>query len=190
MAQTDAVRWNKRYQETRGNWSQPARPFLVENAHLLPARGVALDLAMGMGQNSQFLLDRGLDVVGVDISITAALHARERCPRLMAAVADLEHYRFPASAFDVVLNLYFLQREWFAEFSGLLKPGGILVFETLARPMRTVRPDLNPAHLLEPGELRAAFAGWEILVYREGWVESDHGHQKAVASLIARRPSG
>ena len=190
MAQSDAIRWNKRYQEARGDWHQAARPFLVENARLLPEHGLALDLAMGMGQNSQFLLERGLEVIGVDISIIAARLASQRCPRLMAAVADLEHYRFPPAAFDVILNLYFLERNWFYEYSRLLKPGGVLVFETLASLMRTVKPELNPAHLLEPGELRAAFAGWDILVYREGWVESAHGHQKAVASMIARRPTG
>lgn len=190
MAQSDAIRWNKRYKEARSDWYQSARPFLVENARLLPKRGLALDLAMGMGQNSQFLLERGLDVIGVDISITAAQYARQRCAQLMAAVADLEHSRFPSAAFDVVLNLYFLERNWFREYSRLLKPGGVLVFETLASPMRTIKPELNPAHLLEPGELRSAFEGWDILVYREGWVASDHGHQKAVASMIARRPAG
>jgi hypothetical protein len=50
-----------------------------------------------------------------------------------------------------------------------------------------MRPDLPPDFLLQPGELRQAFRDWEIMLYREGWIASDHGTQKAVASLIARR---
>jgi SAM-dependent methyltransferase len=188
MAHNDAERWNKRYQQAGPDAYPDPRSFLVEYSHLLPRRGLALDLAMGAGQNAAYLVERGLEVVGLDISLTALMQARKRCPGIMAAVVDLEHYSVPGTRFDVLLNLYYLQREWFAEFERILKPGGLLVLETLLHSMQEQRPDLDPRHLLQPGELRGAFAAWDILVYREGWVTSDHGHQKAVASLIARRP--
>ena len=54
--------------------------------------------------------------------------------------------------------------------------------------MLQLQPDLDPSHLVEEGELTLAFKGWDILIQREGWVVSDHGNQKATASLIARLP--
>ncbi|HEY9088578.1 MAG TPA: class I SAM-dependent methyltransferase [Anaerolineaceae bacterium] len=187
MARSDAQRWNQRYQAA-SDWNAKPRSFLVQHAHLLPERGLALDLAMGMGQNAAFLVKRGLQVIGLDISLTAVSAAKQRCPEIMAAVVDLEEYRLSGGQFDLLLDLYFLDRAWFPEFWKLVKPGGLLVIETLTLEMLAERPDLDPRHLLQPGELRAVFQGWEILVYREGSIHSDHGHQKAVAGLIARRP--
>lgn len=187
MARSDAQRWNQRYQAADDWYAQP-RSFLVQHAHLLPERGLALDLAMGMGQNAAFLVKRGLQVIGLDISLTAVSAAKQRCPEIMAAVVDLEQYRLSRAQFDLLLDLYYLDRAWFAEFWNLVKPGGLLVMETLTLEMLAERPDLDARHLLQPGELRAAFQEWEILVYREDSIRSDHGHQKSVASLIARRP--
>ena len=52
----DAQRWNNRYQqETRYNrFSQP-RPFLRQHLWRLPASGLALDAAMGLGGNAGLL---------------------------------------------------------------------------------------------------------------------------------------
>ena len=69
-----------------------------------------------------------------------------------------------------------------------LRPGGILVIETLSQEMGAMRPDIDPQYLLQPGELQAAFSDWRILAYREGWVETETRHPKAVASLVACRP--
>ena len=67
--------------------------------------------------------------------------------------------------------------------------GGMLVFETLTQAMRTKMPDVDPAYLLQPGELRHAFADWDILVYREGWTSPGDAWHRASASLVARRPA-
>jgi hypothetical protein len=90
--------------------------------------------------------------------------------------------------FDLIVNLYYLDRGLWPLYRSAIKRGGLLIFETLLRDMLTRQPEINRHFLLEPGELRAAFADWQILEYQEGWVRSDHGHEKAVASLIARRP--
>jgi tellurite methyltransferase len=189
MSIEDAERWNARYQEDeRYLGDVPPRRFLVENAGSLPRQGLALDAAMGLGGNAGFLLERGLQVVGVDISWVAARQAKRRLPGLMAAVADLTRFRLPDEHFDVILNFYYLQRELWAKYRQMLRPGGILVIETLTQEMVGIRPDIDPQFLLYPGELRTAFDDWQILAYREGWVESETRHPKAVASLIASRP--
>ena len=133
MATDDAVRWNRRYQSAPAGWFANPRSFLVEHLDLLPKRGLALDLAMGPGQNAAILVDRGLEVIGVDVSSSAVQLAKARSPRIMAAIVDLNHFYLPSHHFDVVLNFYYLQRSMFPEFARILKPGGFLVFETLTR---------------------------------------------------------
>jgi tellurite methyltransferase len=189
MPSEDAERWNARYQEDeRYAGDPPPRRFLVENAACLPLSGQALDAAMGLGGNAAFLLERGLQVVGVDVSWVAVRQARARLPGLMAAVADLTRFPLPDERFDVILNFYYLNRDLWAQYHRALRPGGILVIETLTQEMHSLRPDIDPSYLLHPGELKAAFGDWQILAEREGWVESGTRHPKAVASLIARRP--
>ncbi len=188
MTIEDAARWNQRYDNQPRGWFSNPRSFLVEHLNLLPKQGLALDLAMGVGQNATLLVEHGLEVIGIDISTSAVRQAKAREPRIMAVVADLERFQLPSAQFDVILNFYYLQRKSYLDFARLLKPGGWLIFETLTLPMRSIKPEIEPEHLLREGELIEAFHGWEIVEYREGWVTSDHGNQKAVASLIARRP--
>jgi len=189
MPVEDAERWNARYREDKRYLGElPPRGFLVENAAYLPPRGLALDAAMGLGGNAGFLMERGLHVVGVDVSWVAARQAKRRLPRLMAVVADLTRFHLPEDRFDIILNFYFLQRDLWPQYRRALRPGGILVIETLTQEMHEIRPDIDLQYLLGKGELRVAFSDWQILTYREGWVESETRHPKAVASLIARNP--
>jgi len=187
MPLEDAIRWDQRYQDRSAKFESP-RSFLIQNISLLPDRGLALDVAMGLGQNASALLARGLQVIGVDISITALRQAKQAYPNLMAFQADLARFHFPPQKFDVILNFYYLQRDLLSRYTKLLKPGGILVLETLTRHMLTHRPDTPTQYLLEEGELRRTFQDWDILVYNEGWSKSDHGNHKAVASIVARLP--
>lgn len=188
MSSADAVRWNRRYlEQARATFAAP-RPFLLEQAYRLPLQGWALDLAMGLGGNAGYLLARGLQVVGIDIADVAVRQAKARLPQLMAVIADLYRFTLPVATFDVVLDFYFLQRDLWPHMLRTLRPGGILIMETLTQSQRAIQPDIDPAYLLQPGELHAAFAGLETLVYREGWVDGDHGHRRAVASLVARAP--
>ncbi len=70
----------------------------------------------------------------------------------------------------------------------MLKPGGVLIMETLTIETLRTRPDYNPDYLVLPGELRRAFSDWNVLVYREGWIELKAHSPRAVASLVAKRP--
>lgn len=188
MPREDATRWNARYREQCFHWDSGPRSFLVENRRYLPKTGFALDVAMGMGGNAGYLLDCGMRVAGLDISWVAVQQAKLRHPAISAVLADCTQFYFPEHTFDVIMNFYYLDREIWPVFTRTLKPGGLLYFETLTQPMRDIKPDLDPAYLLEPGELLQAFKDWQILVYREGWMTSKHGHSKAIASLIARLP--
>jgi len=188
MTSPDAKRWNERYLEDKRftTFTQP-RPFLLDNARFLPEGGLALDVAMGLGGNAGFLLERGLRVLGVDISWVAVQRAKEQYPDLMAVNADLNDFYLPDQTFDVILNFYYLQRDLLIAYQRALRPGGMLIMETLTLDILHIHPGTDPKYLLAPGELRQAFAEWEILVYREGWEESRAGQPQAVASLVARK---
>ena len=184
----DSIRWNARYlsEERYATFTQP-RPFLVENARYLPSYGRALDIAMGLGGNAGYLIEHGLSVIGVDISSIAVYQAKARLPTLMAVIADLTSFFLAPQSFDVILNFYYLQRDLWPQYQRSLRPGGVLFIESLTQEMRRLQPDIDPAYLLAPGELRRAFADWEILVYREGLEESRGGRPHPVASLVARK---
>lgn len=189
MPSQDAGRWNIRYRQDRYRSFNRPRPFLVQNSALLPRQGLALDIAMGLGGNAGYLLERGLNVVGVDIADEAVRQAKARLPGLMAVIADLTQFFLPPDSFDLILNFYYLQRDLWPSFRRALRPGGLIIIETLSEDMLALQPDIDPHYLLAPGELLRAFQDYEAVVYHEGWQTSSQGHPRATAGLIARLPS-
>lgn len=188
MFSADAAKWNERYRSGVEAAFESPRDFLVAQAQHLPAGGLALDIATGLGGNAGFLIERGLRVIGVDVSEVGVRRAKAHWPSLMGAVIDLRHYRWPPCSFDVILNFYFCQRDLWPLYRSMLKPGGVLIMETLTIETLRARPDYNPDFLLQPGELRQTFADWDVLVYREGWIELRNHSPRAVASIVARSP--
>lgn len=109
-----------------------------------PANGDVLDCPCGYGRHSQPLADAGYRVVGADRSETMLAEARTRrgdreWPRWVRA--DYRDLPFADASFDCVLNLFTsigyhgdeADREAFAEFRRVLRPGGSLVLETMHR---------------------------------------------------------
>lgn len=188
MTSEDAKRWNLRY---RAGWTgaepQP-RNLLKQAFPFLAPGGLILDIAMGLGANAHWLLQNGFSVAGIDISSTAVFDAKQKDPRIMAVIGDLDDFIFPENSFSGVLNFYYLNRRLLKDLPRILKPGGIAVMETLTIGMLEIKPDLPEDFLLQTEELPDLFFGWNILFYREGWQPSDHGGRKSVASLIAQVP--
>ncbi len=189
----DADRWNLRYQSGSHKASDLPSSLLVDHFNLLPSSGLALDIATGLGGNAGFLIQRGLRVVGLDISLVALIRAKKEFPSLMAASLNLERFVIPPNKFDVIINILYLQRDMWTPITQGLKLGGILFMECLTEDMLSVHPEINPSYLLKPAELQHWFIdgdtgrGLEILYYDEGWSSSTSDHRRAVASLVARR---
>ena len=78
MSSADAIKWNERYRSGMETGFETPRKFLIEQARYLPDRGLALDIAMGLGGNAGFLIERGLHVIGVDISEVGIRRAKDR----------------------------------------------------------------------------------------------------------------
>ena len=189
----DADRWNARYQSDPRNSPDHPRSLLLDHADLLPAHGLALDIAMGLGGNASFLILRGLRVIGVDISFEAVSRAKKELPTLVGVVADMERFYIPLNTFDVIIIFLYLQRNLWKPITYGLKIGGVLFIESLTEDMLSIHPDINPTYLLKPAELRQTFIKsefgnkMEILLYNEGWCATTTSHPRATASLIARR---
>jgi SAM-dependent methyltransferase len=186
----DRERWNAKWRERAGELEGES-PFLAEHAHLLPARGKALDVAGGAGRNAIWLARRGLDVTLVDISDVALEKADRRAAglgiarRVKTLHVDLDGELSLAPLFDLVLVFNYLSRTRRDAFASLLVDDGLLVAlqPTVANLERHASP--SRPHLVEPGELEqwARDLGMEIVVSREGWTDANR-HE---AAIIARR---
>jgi SAM-dependent methyltransferase len=162
----------------------------MDYAYLLPETGLALDAACGVGANSHFLAQRGLRVIGMDISQVAlrmaVLWGRAHNCQIEAAVYDLSNPWLPSERFDVILNFHFLERGCFPAFHKTLKPGGVIYFETFLKTESCLE---NPDRYLEPGELRAIFQNYQIIHYSENLLPAtDIWPERGMAQLVARKP--
>ena len=98
--------------------------------------------------------------------------------------ADLTVTPLPSAAFELVVVTSYLQRDLFDSIRGAVVPNGAVVYETFTVHQRALGFGPTSAdHLLEPGELRARFDGFDILSYEEVI------GTEAVARLVARRPA-
>ncbi len=179
--------WDERYRRKPA----PTEPndLLIRFSRLLSPGMLALDLACGAGRNSVWLAERGLEVVGIDRSREALEQARasaqERHVNVAWVQADLERFTLPVAAFDAILCFYYRDPQIVPALREAVRPGGLLFYETFTRDqLRFGEGPKNPAHLLEPGELLEAFGDWNVVFYRESWIE------RGVASLVARKPMG
>jgi tellurite methyltransferase len=183
--------WDERYQRGEHLNDSPA-DLLVRFASAQPP-GRALDLASGPGRNAMFLAERGWRVIAVDSSAVAIeiLTKRVRASGLPidARVADLEKGEFDIEpeTYDLICDFYYLERSLFPAIREGARPGGRVIAAIHMDDPSPGVPPMNPAYLLDPGELRTEFAGWKIIHYQEG-VPSDSAHRRKSAEIVAERP--
>jgi tellurite methyltransferase len=167
-------------------------PFIVEwiarcavSAHKEPR---ALDVAMGRGRHAAALARAGYRTFGVDVRIDAVRDGVRAAAAEGATVlgwcADLTRSPLPDGRFDVVVVTRYLQRDLFPSLRAAVAPGGVVLYETFTIAQRALgRGPTSPEYLLEPGELRARFEGFDVLFYEE--VPAP----EALARIVARRRS-
>ncbi|NMB54420.1 MAG: class I SAM-dependent methyltransferase [Leptolinea sp.] len=183
-----AEKWNEKFLNDFRFQDVPVRKLVKQFSELLPRTGIALEIAGGTGATTDFLQKHGLKVLEIDIAYQALRKAVTRNNGASYIVADARYFPLSLCAFDVICNFYFLERSVFSAIVELLKPGGIVLFETMTIDMLRIRPEISPSHLLAAGELKQAFPSWKIIHYYEGWTDSEHGHTKSIAQLVAQKP--
>jgi 2-polyprenyl-3-methyl-5-hydroxy-6-metoxy-1,4-benzoquinol methylase len=189
--QSERTKWNARYEGCQDDRLE-ADPYLIESytkfaSPLFPRQGRALDLAGGMGRHAIWLARQGWNTTLLDISPVALDAARKWSSRehlwLEFVEADLDDYRLPEDAFDLITVFNFLQRSLFLSLQQCLCPGGVIIYKT--RMQSTTDEDAPDTldYLLRPGELPRIFSGFGILDYRTGI-----GQRGPIAALVARKP--
>ncbi|MCG3134022.1 MAG: hypothetical protein HMLKMBBP_01292 [Planctomycetes bacterium] len=200
MAEDDRARWDAKHRDlaaadaARGGI--PGLPAALEWAsEHLPREGRVLDVACGRGAAACELASRGFDVDAVDVSLVALGEARRLAERrgvsrrVRTYVADLdEGLPLGIGPFDLILCVHFHQPALWPALRAALRPGGVLVMETMTT-VNADRGEGSPSRrfLVAPGALRGAADGLRIAAFDEG----DHGRgARHVARLCAvREPS-
>jgi tellurite methyltransferase len=188
---SDKAKWDRIYSERDSINLQPAE-VLLQNRHLLPNQGIALDLACGLGANSLLLAEHGLDVHSWDISAVAIEKlntvAKQRHCQLNAEVRDVKSCPPEPDSVDVLVVTHFLVREMAADLIAALKPGGLLFYQTYCRAKVSEQGPGNPDYLLKDNELLELFAGLKVRVYREESLLGSHDQGwRNQAMLVAEK---
>lgn len=184
-------KWDQRWQEkAQAPESQPD-DWLRRVLPYLPERGVALDLACGMGRNTLGLAQAGYQITAVDfsqvaINVLRVTAAREGLP-VDAVCADIEapDYRFPPGFYDLALQFYYLYRPLLPLLQNTVRPGGYVVIRTFSQAGEERFGSVNKEISLRAGELLKIFSSWEVLLYEEGLEPSRKGG--SLVGLFARK---
>src|SRR3954471_20173332 len=101
---------------------------------LVGSRGRAIDIAMGRGRHAVPLAQAGLRTFGVDRKLDAVRDAiaRARANRVVVRgwCADLTRPLLPRGAFDAAVVTRYLQRDLFSSIRDVVRPGGVVLYET------------------------------------------------------------
>ena len=184
--------WDARYRGRGSESDRVASPWIIERCADLPVDALVLDLAGGTGRHAEPLARAGRTIVLVDFVHRAVATAVARHERILGVVADASALPFGPGSFDAIVCVSFLDRSLFKAFADMLKPGGVLVYETFTRAHLAVvargaaRGPRNAAFLLEAGELPTLVAPLVVQEHDEGLVV-DHAGERHVARVMARK---
>jgi len=184
------AKWAKRQREGELANDRP-HPLVTQfAAQLKPGR--ALDVACGTGRNALYLAELGWQVTAVDSSKVAiellTERARELGVQVDARVADLEKGEFiiEPDSYDLIVNCCYLQRDLFPAIKAGVRIGGVVIAVIAMMDDNLNLKPMNPAFLLQPGELRSEFERWKLLHDFEGKPE-EKSDQRMMAEIIADR---
>ena len=188
MSREDRERWNRCYSDRTIDWDPNSWLLAVTDEIRAERPGaLALDVACGNGRNAIQLARLGYAVDAWDVSDVGLSLLREHLAELTAAderldvhplQVDLDAATIPPDRYDLIVNVFFLDRRLFPAYVSALRPGGRLVFETFANYGDGRRAHVRPEHMLRLDELREAFADLEMIRYEE---EAERGTARLLA---------
>ncbi len=135
-----------------------------------------LDIACGSGRDMTYLASHGWAMCGVDyqaeaLSRSASLASIEsvetQCLQIdiekdICAFEQLMLGKYPAG-FDLINVSRYLHRPLLPVISRLLKPGGILLYQTFMQGCETISSPKNPNYLLKVDELSQCYRDFTLL---------------------------
>ena len=183
--------WNDYYEKFPHKSGKAPNEFLVS---MLPRlqKGLALDIAMGEGENSVYLAQKGFDVVGFDISPVAVSHAKKLANdtgvKIDAEATDLDMYLMGVLKYDLVIMTHFRPTvpRYYASILSALKQGGIFLIDSFGVPQmdEAIGKDEQYRNIyFGSNEVLRHLKGMKILFYQEGRVDGKH-----VVQCLAQKP--
>ena len=174
---------------------EPADRLLLDHLELLTGLDRSLpvlDLACGNGRNGLALAEAGMPVVFADKSASALKSVEQQLaePGLPGRTweVDLElpgTNPLAGQSFAAIIVFRYLHRPLFPAIRDAVVPGGIVVYETFTTEQPRFGRPKNPDFLLQPGELKASFQGWEEIYSYEGICQNP---DRGIARIVARKP--
>ena len=168
------AKWDQIYQNST---CSEVADVLRENEFLLPEKGLALDLACGLGANAVFLAEKGLETHAWDISSVAIEKLKKNAEKKGLKLSAKQHYidfkNLPKNTFDVIVLSHFLDRTLCNAIMGALKSDGLLFYQTYVRGKLGSSGPKNPDFLLARNELLKLFSPLKLVVYRENSLVGD-----------------
>jgi SAM-dependent methyltransferase len=154
-----------------------ASAWVVQHAPKIPKGGRVLDYACGRGRHAFWLASQGYEVVAVDRDQTALAEIAQKSEEFQLSIKtqliDLEGDNWPfegsehVGAYDGLLVTNYLYRPFLPQLTGLLKTGGILIYETFAKGHEVFGKPSNPNFLLNPNELLNFSQNMQILDFED-----------------------
>jgi len=134
-------------------------PWVMKFTPLIAFGGNVLDLACGSGRHAIWLAGQGYTVDAIDRN-AEAVAPMAGMPNINVCIADLETadgYKF-ARSYDGIIVSRYLHRPLLKTLAEILKPGGVLIYETFMLGNERYGKPSNPDFLLKPGELQDLYS--------------------------------
>jgi len=196
----DELYWNERYANSDYLYGTEPNSFLAENCGLL--NGPVLSLSEGEGRNSVFLASRGLNVLGVDISIVALEKAKQlaqlRGVKIKTMVSDLATFKPEENHYGSVISISAhlpsaVRNKLYPRIARALRPDGIIMLESYSENqlLRDTGGPKDADMLMTVDKLRREFPNFEPVLLRE--VEREiyegegHSGMASVVQFIAKK---
>ncbi len=180
----DRKRWNKKFAE--GIYITKPSGSVIEFSTLAKGKK-ALDIAAGMGRNSEYLVSQGFDVDALELS-DVAVKKLKSIKGVKVFQVDLDEYTLPQNKYDLIICINYLSRKLFPQIINALKPGGVLIYETLMHGKETEKLKRNPDFLVKEGELLQAFNDLELIEYKEFITTGKNNVKVNKALFVGRKP--
>jgi SAM-dependent methyltransferase len=166
---------------------EPPSAWVQRWSHLVPKRGVVLDVACGHGRHARWFYERNHPLALVDRSQEAIDFIANQLSGtpFEAVVADIEGgpWPFAGRQFDAVVVTNYLWRPLLPTLVASLAPGGVLIYETFTQGNETVGKPSRPDFLLRPGELLEVCRGLRVVAFEEGFHDTPPRFVQRIAAV-------
>ena len=133
-----------------------------------------LDLACGFGRNSNILVEKGFQVLAVDIDEKKLSQITDkRIIKKKINVEKLKNWPLFPNKFDIIIVFNFLFRPIFPNIISSLNKNGFLIYETFGKGHSRYGPPKNQNYLLENQELKKLTKILSLIAYEDILVENN-----------------